>query len=565
MVEKKKVPAERKADSPRRNTPQAAEPPTALPVEKRVKKTRATPATQPAKAAKPRPPAAPRKGITAAARPAPRARPKTTARSPVKRKKLSILMVASEAHSFAHSGGLAEVIGSLPLALARLGHTVTIVVPRYRGVETGAAAGDPLTLHFGVRSQDVTLYKRPLAPGVLAVLVDAPALYDRGGLYGDGAQEYGDNAWRFAVLSRAALEYARRSGERPSVIHAHDWQAGLVPVFQKMLFSSDPVIGGVPVVFTIHNLAFQGVFPADTAGVLGLPPDVLDVDAMEFWGQISYMKAGVNFSERITTVSPTYAREILQPEFAFGFEGVLARRQADLVGILNGIDVERWNPAADALVPAAFSADDLSGKAQAKRSLLEAAGLPAEEADLARPVIGMISRLTDQKGLDLVAAAVDPLLALDATWVLLGSGEAHYEALLRDMAGRHPERVSATIGFDERLAHLIEAGADIFLMPSRYEPCGLNQLYSLRYGTVPVVRATGGLADTVRDAVEHGEAGTGFTFRDIHPSAMLTALERALDTFRNPSRWKQIQQAGMRDDHSWDASAREYVKVYGQA
>jgi starch synthase len=513
-------------------------------------------------------------GATGKSRPK-SATPKPPARRAVKRAaappasrpggRLSILMVASEAHPFATTGGLGEVVGSLPLALARLGHRVTLVLPRYRDVQAGEAAGTPVTLAFGDRTEAVTLYRRPVVDGVDAVLVDAPALFDREGLYGAGPRDYGDNGWRFAVLSRAALEYARLTGERPSVIHAHDWQAGLVPVFQKMQLSSDPVVGGVPVVFTIHNMAFQGLFPREIVPILGLPGDVLHVDAMEFWGQVSYLKAGVNFSEKITTVSPTYAREILQPDLSFGFSGVLARRAADLTGILNGIDTKRWNPADDPFVGAPFSADALDGKREAKRLVLAAAGLPADDASLARPLIGSITRLTDQKGMDLVAAAADELMARDATWILLGSGEDHYEGLWRHLARLHPDRVSATIGFYERQAHLIEAGADMFLMPSRYEPCGLNQLYSLRYGTVPIVRATGGLADTVRDADAHGEAGTGFTFHELAPGAMLEALDRALAAFRNPSRWKQIQQAGMREDHSWDASAREYVKVYEQA
>jgi starch synthase len=474
-------------------------------------------------------------------------------------------MVASEAHPFAKTGGLAEVVGSLPLALARLGHRVTIVLPRYRDVQVGEAPGEPLTLAFGSRTQDVTIYRRQVAEGVDAVLVDAPALFDREGLYGVGPRDYEDNAWRFAVLSRAALEYARLAGERPSVIHAHDWQAGLVPVFQKMLFSSDPVVGGVPVVFTIHNLAFQGVFPREIVPLLGLPDDVLHVDAMEFWGQASYLKAGVNFSEKITTVSPTYAQEILQPELSFGFSGVLARRAADLVGILNGIDTDRWNPESDPFLDVRFNADTLEKKRDAKRKVLAAVGLPVDEASLSRPLVGSITRLTDQKGVDLIAGAADALMALDASWIMLGSGEEHYEGLWRHLARLHPDRVSATIGFDERLAHLIEAGADLFLMPSRYEPCGLNQLYSLRYGTVPVVRATGGLADTVRDADADRAAGTGFTFTGLEPEAMLDALERALAASGNAARWQQIQQAGMREDHSWDPSAREYVKVYEQA
>jgi starch synthase len=468
-------------------------------------------------------------------------------------------MVTSEAHPFAKTGGLAEVLGSLPPALARLGHTVTVVLPRYRGTGSEATAGDRVTLTLGDRSQGVTFYTQTLGERVTAVLVDAPELYDRDGLYGIGVQAFDDNAWRFAVLARAALEYARRSGQRPSIIHAHDWQAGLVPVYQKMHLSSDPIVGGVPVVFTIHNLAYQGVFPAATLPHIGLGWDMMNVQALEYWDQICFMKGGINFSERLTTVSPNYAREILTKDGGFGLDGALSRRADDLTGILNGIDTARWNPAADPFVPASFTVDDLSGKQAARQALLEAAGLPAAVGN--RPVIGLISRLADQKGFDLLAAAADELMGMDAVWVMLGNGEPHYEEQWRSLARRFPDRVSATIGFDERLAHLIEAGADLFLMPSRFEPCGLNQQYSLRYGTVPVVRAVGGLVDTVRDPDEGGEA-TGFKFQDYTTGALVGALRRALEAFGNPSRWKQMQQAGMRQDHSWDASAREYVKVY---
>jgi starch synthase len=475
----------------------------------------------------------------------------------------SVLMISSEAHPFASTGGLAEVAGALPHALARLGYRVTLVLPRYRRIDLGGAGGELVTLQLGERSQQVTFISRVISDRVTAVFVDAPDLFDRAELYGEGDRDYPDNAWRFAAFSRAALEYARRTGDRPSVIHAHDWQAGLVPVFQKMLFSSDPVVGGVPTVFTIHNLAFQGLFPQATLPAIGLGREVFNQHALEYWGQISFLKGGINFSERITTVSPTYAREVLTRELGFGFDGVLARRAEDLSGILNGIDVERWNPASDAFVPVSFSADDLSGKARAKEVLLEAVGLPVDDGTRARPLIGLMSRLTDQKGFDLLAAATDELMTLDATWVLLGSGEHHYEEAWRALAARYPDRVSTIIGYDEQLTHRIEAGADIFLMPSRFEPCGLNQQYSLRYGTVPVVRAVGGLEDTVQEV--SGKAGNGFKFREYAPSALVATLRRALDAYRNPVLWKKIQKAGMKQDHSWDASAGEYVKVYEEA
>ncbi|MBA3298149.1 MAG: glycogen synthase GlgA [Acidobacteria bacterium] len=468
-------------------------------------------------------------------------------------------MVTPEAHPFAKTGGLAEVASALPAALARLGHRVTIVLPRYRGVDDGGIAFTH-SFNLGAAIVHVRFIERHLADGVTAVLVDAPGLFDRDGLYGSEGRDYPDNAQRFAVLSRAALEYARVKGERPSVLHAHDWQAGLVPVYQKTHFANDPVLGGVPCVFTIHNLAFQGVFPSHVLPSLGLGRELLNMEALEFWGHISFLKGGVNFSEKITTVSPTYAREILTPDFGFGMQGVIARRAGDLIGIINGIDTERWNPATDAFVPAHFTADKLAGKRDAKRALLELVGLSSDEVVLSRPAIGVISRLTDQKGFDLIGAAAEHLMALDATWVMLGSGELHYEQLFRSMAARHPDRVSATIGFDERLAHFIEAGADTFLMPSRYEPCGLNQLYSLRYGTLPIVRATGGLEDTVVDAAEAG--GNGFKFHDYTPGALIAAVTRALAVYEDRSTWIRLQYSAMQVDPSWDVSARDYVKVY---
>ncbi len=471
-------------------------------------------------------------------------------------------MVTPEAHPFAKTGGLAEVSAALPDALGRLGHTVTVVLPRYRGVHISDAERLSGTLTLGDRSLHVVFHECRMSDRVTVTLVDVPELFDREGLYGTADGDYPDNPLRFAVLSRAALEYPRLRGVRPSVIHAHDWQSGLVPVYQKMHLSADPFVGGVPAVFTIHNLAFQGVFPASTLPAIGLGREALDVHGLEFWGNISFLKGGINFSESITTVSPRYAREILQPELGFGFEGILARRAGDLVGILNGIDVTRWNPESDPFVKASFTADNLDGKRDAKRALLLAAGLAADDAALSRPVIGLVSRLTDQKGFDLIAAAADGLFSLDATWVMLGSGERRHEDFWRALAARIADRLSATIGFDERLAHLIEAGADIFLMPSRFEPCGLNQLYSLRYGTVPVVRATGGLDDTVEDSGAGRAQGTGFKFRDYTPEALVQTVRRALSMFGDTGRWRQMQQNGMREDHSWDVSAREYVKVY---
>jgi starch synthase len=473
---------------------------------------------------------------------------------------LSVLMVTPEAHPFAKTGGLAEVTAALSDALGRLGHAVTLVLPRYRSIDIAGLDVVQTRIGLGGRVQPIAFVERKISDRVTAVFVDVPELFDRESLYGNADGDYADNAWRFAVFCRAALEYARLKEWRPSIIHAHDWQAGLVPVYQKMLFSGDPYVGGVPAVFTLHNLAFQGVFPPATLGPIGLGPEVYDVQAMEYWGNISYLKGGINFSEKITTVSPGYAREIVRPELGFGLDGVLARRAGDFVGILNGIDTGRWTPTADPFVAARFSPDDLAGKREAKRQLLAAAGLPSDEGALARPLVGLVSRLTDQKGFDLIADAADELMAFDATWVMLGSGERRFETAWRVLAARYPDRVSTTIGFDERLAHLIEAGADLFLMPSRFEPCGLNQMYSLRYGTVPVVRATGGLDDTVVD-VSRSSVGTGFKFSEYTPAALVDTVRRALASY-GTGEWPAIQARGMREDHSWDASATEYVKLY---
>jgi starch synthase len=471
-------------------------------------------------------------------------------------------MVTPEARPFAKTGGLADVAGALPLALARLGHRVTLVLPRYRGIETGGAAAQAADVPFGANHYPVRFIELPVCDGVTAVLVDAPDLFDRDGLYGSATGDYPDNAFRFAVLSRGALEYARLRKFRPSVVHAHDWQAGLVPVYLRTVLRDDPVLGGVPSVMTIHNLAFQGLFGPDILPWIGLAPELFRVDALEFWGRVSYLKGGIVFSEKITTVSQAYAREILTPEYGFGFEGILASRAADLVGILNGIDADVWDPATDPHLPMHFTVDSLEHKVGVKRALLEEVGLPVDAASLARPTIGLVSRLTDQKGFDLIAAAARPLMAFDANWVMLGNGEPHYERFWRDLQRRAPQRVAVYIGFNERLAHLIEGGSDLFLMPSRFEPCGLNQMYSLRYGTLPVVRATGGLEDTVQDEAEAGRNATGFSFREYSPDVLVHTIGRALEAYRKPRRWKTMQRTAMAQDHAWDVSGREYVKVF---
>ncbi|MCC7243808.1 MAG: glycogen synthase GlgA [Acidobacteria bacterium] len=468
---------------------------------------------------------------------------------------LRVLMVASEAYPFSKTGGLADVTIALAKTLGRRGHTVTLMTPRYRGM-----AGEPVVDRTRIQMAgawfDVALAEIALGPNARALFVDCPPLYDRAGYYNEHGIDYEDNAVRFGLLAATAVDWLGRQPDPPHVVHAHDWQTGLTPVYLRDR-------GGPPSVFTIHNLAYQGNMDKAWVPRLGLGWKDFTVGGFEFYDRLSFLKGGVAFADHVTTVSPTYAEEIQRPEYGYGFDGVMRSRRDHLTGILNGIDTDEWNPEADPYLPQPFDAQNLEGKAAAKRALLDTYQLPVDEAALARPVIGMVSRMVDQKGLDLIAAMADGLPALDAAFTVLGTGEARYQDMWRTLSARWPDRIGVYIGYDERRAHLIEAGADIFLMPSRYEPCGLNQMYSLRYGTVPIVRAVGGLVDTVRPFNRRNGQGTGFLFADYRPAALAEALEAALALYRRqPRSWARLQKNGMRKDFSWDRSAAEYVKVY---
>ncbi|MEZ5293394.1 MAG: glycogen synthase GlgA [Vicinamibacterales bacterium] len=471
-------------------------------------------------------------------------------------------MIASELAPYSKTGGLADVASALPKALGRAGHRVTVVTPRYRGIAAGTWRADVQATVAG-QTFAAGLWEEPLGPGARALFVDCPPLYDRDGLYNTHQVDFDDNPLRFAFLSIAALEWLASAADEPvDVVHGHDWQAGLTGAYLSQHFARHPTVGRLPFVFTIHNLAYQG--PADKSWLprLGLGWDLFTVHGLEFWDHLSFLKAGVNFSDAFTTVSPTYAEEIQRPEYGFGFDGVIRARAAALTGILNGIDVDAWDPARDPYLPEPFSAAAPAGKVAAKRAALEAFGLPAGSDALARPLIGLVSRLVDQKGFDLVAQVAERLVDRGPAFLVLGTGDGRYEHLWRMLAARRPETVGVHIGFDERLAHLVEGGADMFLMPSRYEPCGLNQMYSQRYGTVPVVRATGGLVDSVTPWNATTKRGTGFLFSDYSGQAMLDAVDEAVRTFASPADWRRLQRNGMKVDFSWDRSARAYVKVY---
>jgi starch synthase len=464
-----------------------------------------------------------------------------------------ILMVASEAAPFVKTGGLADVLGGLPAALVRRGEEVAVILPKYRSVELYAAQRvyHDLPVWLGGRLYNTSI-DQVVENGVAYYFVDCPSLYDREGLYNVNNIDYPDNHIRFAVLCRAAMETIRRIF-RPQIVHCHDWQGALTAPFMRRLYSSDPTFRGLKLLFTIHNLGYQGLFPPSALPDLALDLSLFTPSTLEFYGNVSLMKGGIIFSDWITTVSPTYAREIQTPEFGFGLDGLLRSRADVLSGILNGVEYAYWNPEHDAFLPVNYSADSLEGKSACKRALLEEFGLPAGGVD--RPLIGIVSRFAAQKGFDLISEIAHDLLSEDVSLVVLGTGDPVYEQMFRDLAAWKPDRVGVRIGYDNPLAHRIEAGADMFLMPSRYEPCGLNQIYSLRYGTVPIVRATGGLDDTIDDS-------TGYKFREYSGQALMAAIRSALTAYKAKEEWRAMMVRGMQKDFSWDASAREYSALY---
>ncbi len=471
---------------------------------------------------------------------------------------MEILFVASEVAPYSKTGGLGDVAGALPAALAERGHQVAVVTPRYGSIDRASQRLERLAHVVEARGEACNLF---VARGRIPVYFLEHERYygSRRGLYGEHGHDYGDNAQRFAFLARAALALPRTLGMRPHVVHLNDWQTALGGWLLRHEQAGDPALDRARTVYTIHNLAYQGIFGKETLAAVGLPWDVFRYEAMEFFDRLNFMKAGLVFSDVLTTVSPSYAKEILTPEHGWGLDALLRQRRRDLYGILNGIDAHEWDPARDPHLPAHFHAADLSGKRACKAALQRDLRLPARP-DV--PLVSMVGRMAEQKGLDLVASALPEILQHDLQLVVLGSGRRDLEQLFERASRERPNRLAVRIGFDEGLAHRIEAGADVFLMPSRFEPCGLNQMYSLRYGTVPVVRAVGGLDDTVED-YDGLRRGTGFKFREYQPQAMLTALRRALDVYRDERAWSGIVQRGMAADNSWEASAARYEALYG--
>jgi starch synthase len=474
---------------------------------------------------------------------------------------MNILFAASEAAPFAKTGGLADVAGSLPPALAALGHKTALVMPRYREVDVRGLKLKrvaSLTVPIGAWQErcDVLLGTTPA--GVPVYFIDKDAYFDRPELYGTARSDYPDNDERFIFFSRALLEMCKVLELRFDVIHCNDWQTGIVPLLLERFYRSSPALNKTRTVFTIHNLGYQGHFPKEALALTGLGWDVYTPEGIEYWDGINLMKAGLVSADAITTVSKTYSREMQTPEYGRGLDGVLRNRAADVYGILNGIDADAWDPWRDRTLKQRFSAARPEGKTACRSALLSR--LRLEDSDA--PIIGMVTRLADQKGLDILLPALPAILATGARLVVLGSGDELYHRALSAAELAHPDRMRVLLQYDESIARAIYAGCDLFLMPSHYEPCGLGQMIAFRYGTVPVVRKTGGLADTVSDYHEKGSAGDGFVFSEYSSAALAACVRRALSVYENAAVWTQLMQTGMRKDFSWKQSAREYEKIY---
>jgi starch synthase len=475
---------------------------------------------------------------------------------------MRILLASSEVAPFAKTGGLADVAAALPKALCTLGHDVRVVLPKYRAVDAARHGLRPrlpaLPVPIAWTVEQAAVWEAPGGP-LPVYFIQQDDYYDREGLYQVDGRDHPDNHERFAFFSRAVLEMSLALDFVPDVYHCNDWQTGLIPAYLREVLHRVPALGAAGVLFTVHNLGYQGLFRPAALAAANLPAELFTPAGLEFFGKVNFLKAGLVWSDLVSTVSRRYSQEIQTEEFGHGLEGVLRARKADLHGILNGIDYEEWHPARDRFLAAPYSLERPDGKAACKRDLQQSLGLPVRP-DV--PLLAVISRLATQKGIDLVAAALDRLFALDTQLVLLGTGEPVLHEAFEAARAKHGSRLGLRLGFDVALSHKIEAGADIFLMPSRYEPCGLNQMYSLAYGTVPVVRATGGLDDTIEPFDAATRRGTGFKFSDASAEALVQAVRDALAVYRQPDRWRALVRNGMQADFSWQRSAHAYEELY---
>ena len=477
---------------------------------------------------------------------------------------LRILLCSPEIAPYAKTGGLADMAAALPEALKELGCDIRLFMPLYHCARDKAVPLKPIAqqipLLIGNRTYHCNLWETVSAGGIPVYLLEKEEFFDRDHLYGIHGKDYEDNAERYIAFCQAVFPLCSHLSWFPNILHLHDWQAALVSAYWFHNWRYDPALSRTKTVFTIHNLAYQGIFPATHFALTHLPLHAFAMEGLEFWGNCNFLKAGVIYSDALTTVSPRYSQEIQRPEFGSGLDGLIKDRRDKLVGILNGADYKIWNPETDPLIPARYDARNLSGKAVCKKRLLAELGFPKTNVNY--PLLGMITRLVPQKGLDLFREVLDQLLSLNVSVVVLGTGDPPIEQWLKAKAEQVPGKLQVHLKFDERLAHLIEAGADLFLMPSRFEPCGLNQMYSLRYGTIPVVHATGGLDDSIVDVMLNPQTGTGFKFYQYTAFDFLYTTRSALELFQAKEKWLKLQQRAMAEDFSWGRSARSYLDLY---
>ncbi|MBA4417049.1 MAG: glycogen synthase GlgA [Syntrophus sp. (in: bacteria)] len=478
---------------------------------------------------------------------------------------MKVLVASPEIFPFVKTGGLADVTGALPKALKKLGADVRVILPKHKGIEEQKFPMNYKNLKISCQISQSSVEGEIVESeydGVTAYLVEQDEYYFRDYLYSTPDGDYLDNAERFIFFAKSILEAIKVTGFVPDVLHCNDWETALAPVFLKTAYKDDPVLRDIATIFTIHNLGYQGIFWHHDMHLLNIGWEYFTPDYLEFFGNINFLKGGITFSDVINTVSKRYSEEMQTPEFGCGLEGILRTRKNDLYGIVNGIDYEDWNPETDLFLPARYSMTDMKKKVLCKAALQEAFGLPVDKKV---PLVATISRFADQKGFDLISSSLEEITAMGVQYVILGTGERKYHELFTELAKTFPRSFSVRIAYDNALAHLIEAGADIFLMPSRYEPCGLNQLYSLKYGTVPVVRGVGGLEDTIVDYTLTPDKGTGFKFYDYTKEAMLDALHRAGTAYENKDVWRSLTAQCMKADFSWKRSAQEYLDLYGKA
>lgn len=479
---------------------------------------------------------------------------------------MKILIASPEAVPYVKTGGLADVAGSLLKEFRALKEEAFLVLPLYGGIRASGIRLTDIKLPLRIPLAERVVSGRVLTDGEEVYFIECDEFFDRPELYGSAEGDYDDNSSRFAFFSRSVLEMCKKLSLKPDIIHCNDWQTGLIPLYLKAGRGEKDFFSGTATLLTIHNLGYQGLFPASHMPLINLGWEFFTPDGIEFYGKINFLKAGLIAADLLTTVSETYAREMLLPQFGFGLDGVMRKRAGDLYGIINGIDYREWDPAKDKFLPSAYHCGDLSGKAACKRELVKMLFRKTDaDAESRSPLIGMVTRMSAQKGLDLVFEAVPDILSFGVKIVILGKGDEYYQKRFRSISERYPHNISVTIGYDEGLAHRIYAGSDFLLMPSRYEPCGLGQLIALRYGTIPVVRKTGGLADTVRDFEPLTGNGTGFLFSDYAVSSMIDALKRAFAVYTDAQKMCAMIQRGMKMDFSWAQSARQYLRLYKTA